>query len=176
MNSLKFLLSFLIIVALAACSTVSVSTDYDPEVDFSQYKTYRWYEGKPVPGDELAKAPLIQKRVMAGIDKALQEKGFEKTDSDAADIVIVIHAGIKDRMQITNYGSYGWYDPWWGGYGGYTDVSHYEEGTLVIDIVDTNDKELVWRGLGTKTVGGTDQEVVDNTVARILRDFPPMPK
>ena len=55
-------------------------------------------------------------------------------------------------MQVTDWGGYYWYDPWWGPYGGTTHVSYYEESTLVLDIVHWEKKELAWRGLATGTV------------------------
>ena len=70
--------------------------------------------------------------------------------------------------------------PGGGPMGGRTDVSYYEEGTLVIDIVDTKEKELAWRGLGTATLRERDaesqQKFLDATCAKILKDFPPTTK
>jgi hypothetical protein len=96
---------------------------------------------------------------------------------EGADLVVVIHAGKKDRMQVTNYGGYGWYDPWWGPYG-HTNVSYYEQGTVVIDLVDPGEKALVWRGIGSRAVQRYDspaeaKEAVDLIVGKILNRYPP---
>jgi len=56
---------------------------------------------------------------------------------------------------------------------------HWEEGSLVIDIIDWTEKELSWRGIGTGVVkeGQQDaeemQERIDEITAKILADFPP---
>jgi hypothetical protein len=78
------------------------------------------------------------------------------------------------------YRGYGWYDPWWGPYGGSTHVSYYEEGSLVIDVIDWTEKELSWRGVGTGVVKDRSsddpeemQEEINLIVAKILADFPP---
>ena len=164
------------VLSIGCSSSVTVRTDYDPGKDFASYKTYKWYTGKQ-PDDELSKYPLTKKRIISSIDKALQAKEFELVESDEADFVVVIHGGSKERMQVTNWGGYGWYDPWWGPYGGRTDVSYYAEGTLVIDIVDTKEKELAWRGLGTTILQDRDaegeQKFLDATCEKILKDFPP---
>lgn len=169
---------------LWGCSSVSYKTDFDPEIDFSTYKTYMWYAGKMPDDDALSANPLVKKRVAAGIDKALQAKGYSIGTEDAFDFVVIIHAGNKEKMQITNYGyggyGYGRYGRGWGGYGGYggTDVYQYDETTLVIDVMDAKKKEMAWRGTATGIVKDTpDQEKqqknIDNLVEKMLSKFPP---
>jgi hypothetical protein len=174
---------------LWGCSSLSFKTDYDNTIDFSNYKTYMWYAGKMPDDDVLSANPLVKKRVAAGIDKALQANGYVIGTEDAFDFVVIIHAGDKEKMQITNYGyggyGYGGYGRGWGGYGGYggggTDVYQYNETTLVIDIADAKKKEMVWRS----TVAGVvkeysnqeeQQENIDKVVAKMLEDFPPEKK
>ena len=41
--------TFLLLVAFVGCSSISTSTDYDPTVDFTQYKTYMWFAGEIFP-------------------------------------------------------------------------------------------------------------------------------
>ena len=181
MQIAKALAVGLLLMMLAACASVSVKTDFDAAVDFSKLKSYAWDNHQPSPDDALAKNPLVRKRVKQAIDRSLEAKGFDLTTQAEADFVVVTHAGVKERMQITNWGRYGWYDPWWGPYGGSVDVSYYQYGTLVIDIVDQRKKELIWRGLGTGIVRETEtpeqsQEIIDETVDKILADFPPVAK
>ena len=176
MKMLSCLLGMMLVL-LAGCSTVSVTQDYDPQRDFTKYKKYAWMD-QAIPGDALANNPLIRNRTKVAVDAALTSKGYTLTDLDKADFVVVIHAGIKERMRIQDWGRYGWYDPWWGPYGGHVDVSYYEEGTLVIDIVDAEDKEMVWRGMGTGIVKQYAdpekmQKDIDQDVNKILADFPP---
>jgi hypothetical protein len=166
-------------LALQGCSSVSVKHDYDREVDFQTYKNYAWSEAE-MPDDELAKNPLVKKRVQIAVDKVLGSKGYSLAETERADFVVVVHAGIKERMRIQDYGRYGWYDPWWGPYGGRVDVSYFEEGTLVIDIVDAKKKELVWRGMATGIVRKYAkpekmQEDINEDVRKILAGFPPGP-
>jgi hypothetical protein len=172
-----------LLALLASCSSVDVKTDYDPDVDFSTYKTYAWVgEGGVIEGSTLASYPLAAKRVKDSVDRNLKERGFEMVgDPEGADFAIVLHAGTQEKMQVTNYGGYyGYYryDPWWGPYGGHTDVSYYTEGSLVIDFVDVKTKELAWRGIGTAIVKEYSspedaQKNMDKYVDRIMAGFPP---
>jgi len=174
------IISILILIGFIGCSSLTVTTDYDPSQDFSGYKTYRWASAKEVnPNDVLEQNPLVLNRVVDGINTALQDKGYTiAAEGQEPDFVVMTHAGLKEKMNVMNTG-YGWYDPWWGPYGGSTHVSYYEEGSLVIDIIDWKEKELSWRGIGTGVVKqvSTDkneaQEDINKMVAKILADFPP---
>lgn len=177
----SIILMIALFVILTACSTISVRSDYDHSYDFSKYKTYRWsVESELNRRDALKKNPLVEKRVHSSIDRELQAKGFIHKEAGEVDFVVVAHAGVKEKMHIDQYsgGRYGWYHPWWGPYGGYTNISYYKEGTLVIDIVDSRNKELAWRGTGTDVVknynnGEKMQKDIDAAVAKILAGFPP---
>ena len=54
----------------------------------------------------------------------------------------------------------------------------YEEGTLVLDFVAPNGKDLLWRGVAQRTLDRnptpekTDKSI-DGAVEQILKDFPP---
>ena len=36
---------------LVGCSSLDVTTDFDPEIDFNAYITYAWYTGEMPEGD-----------------------------------------------------------------------------------------------------------------------------
>ena len=177
-SKIKFILPALALFLFSCSSAITVKTDFDRGVDFSKLKTYRWHDGKANPGDKLANNPLVKNRIVNSANKILTKKGFSESKATEVDFVIVIHAGAKEKMQVTNWGGSGWYDPWWGPYGGRVDVSSYEEGTLVVDIVHRDNKELMWRGLGSGVVREYSdpedaQAFIDDVVNRILADFPP---
>jgi len=171
------IISFSAIIGIISCSSVSVSTDYDASIDFSNYQTYE-ISKDPIKGSELENAALVKKRVLEAIKKAMSSKGFLFEDSDKADLVVYTHAGTSERMNVSDWGySNG---AWWGPYpyGRNIDVSYYTEGSLFIDIIDNVKDELIWRGVGSAVVKdrGTPeerQEFIDNAVVKILTDFPP---
>ncbi len=182
MRFLTILVVSMMAFFLIQCSSITVKSDYDPEYDFAKFKTYRWASAKEMnPDDVLAKSPLILKRVVTAVDAELSKKGFTLSESGDADVVVLAHAGIKQKTQVYQTGgSYyrGWYDPYWGPYGGQTSVSQYEEGTLVIDIIAWETKELAWRGMGTQIIDdnvATEKitPIIDQWVAKILVQFPP---
>ena len=104
-------------LSLIGCSSIKYSTDFDPTQDFGKYKTYRFANANEVdPDDYLTQYPLIKKRVIAAINDDFKAKGFELVES-GPDFVVLLAAGSKERMQVTNTGGYG-YGGWYGGYRG----------------------------------------------------------
>ena len=174
---MKIIVSLVLTALFFSCSSISSKSDYDKTTDFSQYKKYMWFVGDQ-PEDDLSRNPMVKKQIHAAVDNTLKQKGMTLVDGDDADFIVVIHGGSEDRMQIYSSGGIGWYGPWWGPYGDRTDVSYYEEGTLIIDIVDAEKKELTWRGMAS--AAGKDhsnaedmKKYFDEIVERIFKDFPP---
>lgn len=179
MRTMLGFLLFILSVSILACSSYSVQSDYDPTADFTVLKTYGWITEQEIEGDALARYPLVRKRVHSAVDTVLQGKGYVLQQYGEPDFLVITHAGVKEKIQVSDYGYS--YDPWYGpyGYGGrHIDVQHYEEGTLVIDIINTGKKELVWRGMGTGIVHSyAEPEQMERAilekVTKILEKFPP---
>jgi hypothetical protein len=177
----RSLLIVLIGVALAACRSVQVMVDFDPEEDFSVYRTYAWLPGSAEQSGNLAvELPLIDTRLRQAVDRTLAEKGFEKRESGQPDLYVAYHLSVESKLDVYTVDRY---------YGrhGYamgvpeTRVKQYDEGTLVIDVADARKKELVWRGVGIKRVRSHPKPeqttaAVNQAVAEILASFPPLGK
>ncbi len=81
------------------------------------------------------------------------------------------------------YGGYygyrgGMYDPWGGwGYGTSTHVSQYTEGTVNVDMVDIDNKRMVWEGIAIGRVNekkqneNLRQDIMDG-VAEMFENYP----
>ncbi len=56
MKLTNFIIAVVLTAFLYSCSSLDISTDYDPTQDFSKYKTYRWARIKERdPNDILSK-------------------------------------------------------------------------------------------------------------------------
>jgi len=180
MKFVTFAFSLALAVLLVGCgSGITVSSDYDPGTDFSKIKTFRWLEVKKRAQDDPLTNQLIERRVQAAAEKALIAKGFQKLDTGEPDFFVAAFAGLKEKMNVTDWGySYG---PYWGPYpyGRNIDVSYYTQASLFLDIVDNEKDQLLWRGVGTGVVRGDApspaeaQARMDDALAEILQDFPP---
>ena len=166
----------LLAIALAGCSTLKVQHDWDEQADFTKFKTFKLLDRSDA-GNQ-----LVENRIRDAVRIHLSERGFVE-DTTSPDFEIAIHGNVKDRVDVQTY-NYGY--PYYGGYGGYggygywhggqdVSVSHYQEGTLIIDFVDSEDHELFWRGWGTKTLDAStrDTDVIQGIVDKILDQYPP---
>lgn len=172
-------LAFLVVLALilAACATPAVYTDHDPGVNFSQYQTYYWRQ-KPESAP-----PLINQRIVAGIDAQLQAKGWRPAPAETADVVLAAHVASHREYTIDSFydgpmwGGWGW-DRYWGMSAGYRHarVRSYTVGTLVLDMFDARSKQAIWSGSAEGTVPRSPQKVnehIDLAIGKMFAGFPP---
>ena len=160
-----------LLLAIAGCeSNPKLRSDYDDSVDFSQYRTYNYYERENRYKTEYQ--DLFTKYIIEAIDKEMQARGYTK--SDAPDLMINFNIKTDEKTKITTspsmsagYYGYrgGYYSPWVGyGYGTDTHVSQYTEGTYNIDIVDPKLKRLVWEAVGVGRITDKKLENLEETV------------
>jgi hypothetical protein len=170
-----------LIVLAAGCSSISIQHDYDPSTDFTVYRTYAWIK-QPVNVSGNARQAegensLVGKRIMNSVDGEMAKKGLRMADDPQ--LLVVYYTGVQDKVQVTDWG-YG-YGPYggWGYGGGGTDVYSYQEGTLIVDLVDAQSKQLVWRGTAQGVLSETTpspeqmQKKIDDVVGRMFEKYPP---
>jgi hypothetical protein len=177
MKYIKFLLLALVIV-FAACSSVKVITDYDIKADFNAYKTYAFYK----TGIDKAKiSDLDKKRILRAIEAELSILGMIKSDNP--DMLVSIFTKSREKVNVqqnNNFGyGFGWgWNPWmWNGMDRNLNISQFTEGTLFIDFIDKDKKELFWQGIGTGALRIQNREKkevrIKEFVKEIVSKFPP---
>jgi len=184
MTRLHRLLLPLLILLLAGCSTLSVQTDYDPEYDFTRLKTWTWVKGRKPSDDVRINNDLMRKRIERAISAVLAARGYRYAEKGPADFQVNWFGAIDRKIRYETishfYGTLG-YGPYYGGYWpAYTQTYpvEYEEGTLIIDILDGKTHKLVWRGVGSdyvtehKNPAELDKGIRE-AVEKILAGFPP---
>lgn len=191
MNRTVNALALVLAAMVTGCSTMEVSFDYDPKADFAGLKTYDWLKEpqKPTGDPRIDGNTILKNRIHEAVDAALAARGFRKVESNP-DFLVAYHVSLDRRRSVQTLNSYYGYGPGWGyGYGaayrpGYwagapeTYVYEYEEGTLILDIVDPKNRELMWRGSAQDEVHFTstpekDQTQITEAVHEMLENFPP---
>lgn len=169
-------LSLAIVLALAACSGISTSADWDQTYDFGRLSSYAWVEQDLEGGV----SEIMLRRMYLAVDDELAAKGFDKTERELADFLLAYHTGTQTRQQYDTYGygAGGWWGGYWGGGMTTTTVRTYSEGSLILDVIDRAANELVWRGSATKTIDQMDSPeeriaTIQEAVKKLLKDFPP---
>jgi hypothetical protein len=178
----------LLVGGVTASMAQDVRYDYDKEKDFSKFKSYKWVsiKGADQPDE------LTGKRVMTSVDAELATKGLTKTDSDTADLYLGYQTAIGTEKQFTSYNT-GWgYGPgwgagWYGANGGMSSSTTYGStstvyvGQLDLSMYDPASKQLVWRGVATKTLDPKakpekKEKNIGKAVQKLLKNFPPKQK
>jgi hypothetical protein len=166
-----------------------VNSSWDSEADFSKYRTYSFADRGD--GTEEQYQSLGAKRIEASIVRELEARGYTQAQEGAtADLLVDYHAQLEDKQKIVSspQPTMGWGSGGYGGYGGYgaygvgatysssVNTVDYKQGTLVIILVDTAKKQMVWEGSIQDTVSKKDLnnpgETLSNAVAQIFAPYP----
>jgi len=172
-----FALGALLLVT-AACAPVSVSVDFDPEEDFTQFQTFSWVPMRQQKtGDYRLDSPLLDKRIREAVEMQLMARGYTQVEDRLPDFYVAYHLAVEDKLDVYTVNRY-YGDFYWTYSIPETRVHQYEQGTLVIDIADARENELVWRGIGVGVVRQhstpeQSTEDVNAAVGEILKRFPP---
>jgi Domain of unknown function (DUF4136) len=167
---------------LAACSTVTVTTDYDRSAPFAKYTSYAL--APAAYGQTLS--PSAEAALRDSLRAQLAARGIRETAPAKADLDVVRHVFLRERLAVQQYTDwgYGYHGTWPYGFGHYgmwagaprtyTDVTQYTEGTLVLDFVDARTKKLVFRGVGKAVVGGPESNArkIQEAVAKMVAQLP----
>ena len=131
---------------------------------------------------------LVDKQIVDAVDAELATKGLTKVTEDSANLYIGYQAGIVQEKQYTSYSSDWGYGPgWYGGgwYGGGPSMgtttgqtSTIYIGQLALDMYDSANKDLAWRGVASKTIDpkakpDKQQKNLAKAVKKLLKNYPP---
>ena len=187
MHKLKNVIFLAFLAFFTGCSGIEVSQDYDMAADFSNLKKFDWYSAKQKKtGDLRVDNPLLDSRIREAVDRSLAQKGYQRIFQGTPDFYVGYKYGILTRIgseRVSTGIGFGFGGS--GSFGGIgigtgSNVREYYEGMLVIDITDTINRKLLWRGTGTRRVSRhSDPEKttkeVNESVEKILAQFPPQP-
>ena len=179
---LPLALVVVMLASAAGCATVAVSTDFDRTIDFARYRTFAFAGGHLIiNGVNDDGNTLVKDRVRSSVVGALRAKGLTET-ADHPDLAVGYWAGAHSRTELEGMPLYAaemgpyWYGGWWGP--GYNEwwTRTFEQGTIVIDLVDQATHRLVWRAYARTEVQApfTDQQV-RAVVEKSFKAFPPHP-
>jgi hypothetical protein len=176
MKKIVLLIAFATI--LTSCNSIRVSSDYNEEINFTEFKTYAFSKSGI---DKVEINDIDKKRILRAIDVELYNKGYRKSSIEPD---FLINFFTKTNKKIDYYPSnnyYGYAVPY-GGMGRYASSWYlnsfsYNEGVLFIDIIDRNKNELVWQGIGKGYIYNdkpdNKNEKIKDMVNKILLQFPP---
>jgi hypothetical protein len=180
----SFLLRLFFVIGLATSSLPAKTVvDFNPNLDFSKYKTFAFVGGVenllmfPVNPD------LISERVHRAVTRELTGKGLREVQpSQNPDLMVRYWANPSSQVNVTTMGAWGAYRPFIGSYWEwlYNEVSanSAKEGCLIIDLIDPRSKELAWRLYLIHKITLPDKEwkKADDELTKGFESYPPSDK
>jgi hypothetical protein len=157
------------IIALAVCSRASagtkIDTQYNRDINFLQFFTYRWI----TLTSSSAPNQITAENIVNAINTQLAQKGLVQTAANA-DLLVGYQTSINQQQQLNWFNDGG---PWMGAFGQAT-TSTIDVGTLVVDIYDPTQKQLIWRGItAAKTLNPRIRQELqepEHAVSKLLKD------
>jgi hypothetical protein len=170
-------------VALAGCeSGPEIRADFDKTADFGKYRTYGFVTQ---PGTDAAQFRSLATQLMqAAAAREMEARGYKRAEN--ADLVINFKGKLEEKTDIEStpapyygpgWGYRGYYGAPWGGYGG-TEVTtrRYNVGTLVMDVVDRERRQVVFQGgiegVVTKEMLQNREATINKAVAGLFAQYP----
>ena len=158
-------------IALAGCASgPDIRADYDKSADFGKYRTYGFVtQAGTDTGDFRSLSTQMLQNAAA---RQMEQRGYTRAENP--DLVINFKGKLEEKVDVEStpapyygpgWGYGGWYGAPYGGWGG-TEVTtrRYNVGTLVMDVVDREKRQVVYQG-GVE--GVVTREMMQNREASI---------
>lgn len=170
---------FVAALLVSGCATMNVGSYANRYADFTGYDTYDWGTPDALPtGDPRLDSNRVFEDYFEGaVEKGLAAKGFQKPVEGTPDLRLHYHTSVVQRIDVASvertYQQCNTGDC-------RTEVTDYDEVTILLDAIDTRTEKLIWRGWARTNLNGIadDQDrleqMVDKAVAKMLAGFPPV--
>ena len=149
----------IILLVATSAAAQKVYVDHDDETDYSRFTTFAFVE----TGDDLSESdPLAHDRVVVAIRTQLAAAGMEEIEG-TPQLEVTYHASEKEETRVnTTHTGLAWGSSGTPGAPGIaktaSNVVTYTTGTLVIDISETGEDRLIWRGSAPGVLVGNPQK------------------
>lgn len=177
---LRLLAVFLLTVVPAFAR---IDVDFDPNIDYSKYKTFAFIGGVQnlvmLPADP----EVIEDQVRGMVTRELTKKGLREVRANQnPDLVVRYWANTSAQVNLATMGDWGPYGPAvgssWAWMYNAVSTGSGKENTLIIDLLDPHSKNLAWRLYLTRKITSADKDwkKADEELTRAFESYPPSEK
>jgi hypothetical protein len=173
------------LLAFPTIAMAATRVDLDRHKDFSRYKTFTLEVAPPIRADGVVdeQNTLAQNRLRQAVTREFQTRGLEATDS-GADLTVRVSSRETERAVVlgSGWGGYprGWYRRWgywgrpgfWGPYASDVWTRRYLEGSVIIDVIERDTGNLVYRAQVTDEIGKDLDKQANKIADKALKKFP----
>jgi hypothetical protein len=173
------------VLALMLASPVLPKTliDFDPNLDFSKFKTFAYLGGV----EHLAMMPLnpdqIRDEIHAAVTRELTKRGLKEVNpNQRPDLAVRYWVNTQAEGNYAPTGDWNGFALYMGDYWAYTidlmNAQDIQGGSLLIDLIDVKAKNLAWRVLLEQKVLNADDvwKKVNEEISKAFASFPPSEK
>jgi hypothetical protein len=179
-ETVRTLLAVLAVAVLLAgsASAQKVKAEHAKGTDFSKFHTYAWIEGTP------ARQKIWHYDIVGAFDELLQAKGLKPAEPDKADLLIAYHVAVDTDLNVADL-----YVPSVAYAGASAPLGYYSgallpgsvgrwvrKGTMLVDLVDRERKQVVWRAMASVTMKENNPKrlkQVNEVIEKIMAKYPP---
>jgi hypothetical protein len=180
----KLFIALLAGVLLSSCSSLTVVSDLDKTVDFTQFETLEYY-GWTDNSDQILNR-FDKERIEEAFGQEFRSRDLTIVEKGQGDIIVSLYIVTQQKTQTTattssmgGYGGYYGYGPGYGWGGGHSTTTFneydYTEGTLIVSVFDAKKEQLIWESVGKGTINENPQKREANiakTAAYIMKEYP----
>jgi hypothetical protein len=170
-------------IALTGCASgPDIQADYDKSADFGKYRTYGFVAQAGTDSGDFRS--LSTQMLQNAASRQMEQRGYTRAENP--DLVINFKGKLEEKVDVEStpapyygpgWGYGGWYGAPYGGWGG-TEVTtrRYNVGTLVIDVVDREKRQVVFQGaisgVVTKEMQQNREASINRAVEGIFMQYP----
>jgi len=175
MRPVSFTCGVVLILLASSCASMRVGTYVSRDTDFSRYQTYAWGPADALPiGDaRLEHNPILVDYLQGAVERGLRKHDLLLVPASAQpDLLVHFHGSVRQTLSVANASRSHEH-----GASEDVEVVPFDEGTLVIDMVDARTDRLVWRGWAIDSLNGIVdsqdrmEQKVNEAVAKMLASF-----
>ena len=153
----------LFLLMVTAAFGMSVKSDYDKNFDFASLRTFAFKTDRAA-NDPLRTNTIEGERIQNALAAQLEANGFSQ--SPDPDCIVAFYSRTREKTQVQSFGygpGFGWgygipyRARWRWGFGPDIWTTTYNQGCVMVDIINRRTSELVWRGVVKDTVNGIGQ-------------------
>lgn len=178
MHSASRLALLIGVVACLGCAA-GVQVEVAPDQDFSRYRSWDWLPRgweKSSPTSDAQRA--VVRAVRVALERELAARGLERVTDEDPDFFLACHVELSNEVEV-------YYEtpamqtlssvhdsPSYEVTVSERRVRFYQEATIAIDVAESRDRQLVWRGTRSRRVRGRFAPHASEVVQEILLHFP----
>jgi hypothetical protein len=177
------------LVLVAGCATnkpADARIDYDKKADFSVYRTFGF--PKETGTDRGGYSTLVTTYFKSSMTTAMEARGYKYAE-EHPDLLVNFYMNTTERTETDaqpispgyGYGYYGYRSGLYNSWAMYDQdrTVTYKVGTINVDIVDAEKKQLIWEGVSegrvSKEAMANPKVTVNAVVTELMRQYPGRP-